>query len=104
MKEAGLARGLFWEPLLRSNGLVRATLTFLSGEEGRIGEGRGSGREIDSPAHPQGGGEGGPAGCRNSAWGAGTVTEGNFPSWGRTGDPSTYPFTVLLERITVFFL
>lgn len=41
LKEAGPARGLFWEQLLRSNGLVRATLTFLSWEEGRAGEGAG---------------------------------------------------------------
>lgn len=80
MKEAGLARGLFWEQLLRSNGLVRATLTFLSREEGRIGQGRGSLEEIDSPAHPTptGGGEGA-SGLQEFSLGAGTVTEGNFP-------------------------
>lgn len=43
-RRLGWPWGLFWEQLLRSNGLVRATLTFLSGEEGRTGGGGAAGR------------------------------------------------------------
>lgn len=43
-RRLGWPWGLFWEPLLRSNGLVRATLTFLSWEEGRTGGGGAAGR------------------------------------------------------------
>lgn len=70
LKEAGPARGLFWEQLLRSNGLVRATLTFLSWEEGRAGEG--AGQPGDLSLTPTGVDEKGASGCfrvgsRNSA-------------------------------------
>lgn len=61
LKEAGPARGLFWEQLLRSNGLVRATLTFLSWEEGRAGEG--AGQSGDLSRTPTGVDEKGASGC-----------------------------------------
>lgn len=61
LKEAGPARGLFWEQLLRSNGLVRATLTFLSWEEGRAGEG--AGQLGDLSRTPTGVDEKGASGC-----------------------------------------
>lgn len=61
LKKAGPTRGLFWEQLLRSNGLVRATLTFLSWEEGRAGEG--AGQLGDLSRTPTGVDEKGASGC-----------------------------------------
>lgn len=92
MKEAGLARGLFWEQLLRSNGLVRATLTFPSGRRAGLERGGAAAGRATAP-HAHGVEEKGASGLQAfSLVGAGTVTEGNFPSSKWTGDPSTRPF------------
>lgn len=98
MKEAGPARGLFWEQLLSSNGLVRATLTFPSQEEGRIGEGRGGGGRITALHTHRGWRRRGPAGCRNSASGWGLSPRGNFSSLKTDWGPlHPTPFTALLK-------
>jgi hypothetical protein len=83
LKGTGLARGLFWEQLLRSNGLVRATLTFLSQEEGRAGEGAGqqgdqSHRHSRTPTGVDRLQKGASGCCRNSA-SAGAATQGIAP-------------------------
>lgn len=64
--------------------------------------GRGGGPEIDSPAHPLGWRRRGPAATGIQPR-AGAVTEGNFPSLNRTGDPPTPPLSLcLLKGITLF--
>lgn len=92
MKEAGPARGLFWEQLLRSNGLVRATLTFPSREEGRIGEGRGRGGG-SQPRTPTGVEEKGASGLQEFSLGLGADTQEEFLLWKTgLGTPPPQPF------------
>lgn len=94
------AQGLFWEQPVRSNGLVRATLTFLSQEEGRAGEGAGQ-RQGDLDCTPTGVEEkGARGGLREICLGWGCHW-GNGPLW-IPGPLYPTPFTVLLKGITAF--
>lgn len=102
MKEAGLAGGLFWEQLLRSNGLVRATLTFPSQEEGRIERGGAAARR-PTALHTHWV-EKGASRLQEFSLRLGAVTKEEFPLFETGWGPlHPTPSTVLLKGITPFF-